>query len=423
MKFVVIILILLLTSGAFLSLMLEDSTGVTAALHGDERLQWMWLVIDFAVVIICFFHGRQFIRVASQQPLVLAFIVWGVLSLAWSGDPQLTVRRTVGLVCSTAFGFFLGMRFEMRTLLRMLAFTLVIAILASVAAAILFPSFGVMAGVDGGWRGVYVHKNVMARVMGLAVVVFLCLIWDAGWDRLKYVIPLILAVVLIVLSKSMTAVVVTVLTLSLGFFRRLRLRPAQIVALLAFVMLLGLAATLYLQGHTDTLFAWMGRDSTLTGRTTLWQIAGAAVLKRPLLGAGWDVFWASSDGDNIRNLIGWQAPHAHNAFLDISLNVGLIGLAIFLAALFDCFRRAVRYSRELGRPFSLWPLLFFSYMFFYMFTETTQVDRHSLFYIIYCAVSVSMNLAPRSEFLEDELEEEYMPMGMASSINTYPGLR
>src|SRR5258708_33971572 len=112
----------------------------------------------------------------------------------------------------------------------------------------------------------------------------------------------------------------------------------------------------------------MGRDASLTGRTDLCQVSIAAMLQRPLLGAGWDVFWMGPEADDIRSLVGWQTPHAHNAFIDLSLNTGLVGLAIFLPSLCDCLRRAVRYSRDPARPFTSWPLLDYGNIFFFMFT-------------------------------------------------------
>jgi O-antigen ligase len=120
------------------------------------------------------------------------------------------------------------------------------------------------------------------------------------------------------------------------------------------------------------------------------------------------------EADAIRSEVHWQTPHAHNAFIDLALNTGLVGLAIFLASLFDCLRRALRYSREPGRPFKFWPLLYYSYIFFYMFTETTTVDRHSLFNVLFCAISVSMSETARMEGSENEHEQEFMHSGMVS---------
>ena len=408
MKYVAIIVVLAMMSGAFLTMMEDDPTGLAAYQHGDDRLQWMWAVIDLVALIACALHGRQFIRVASRQPLVLAFVVWGILTTAWSEDPMLSLRRTVALACTVALGFFLGMRFELKELLRIVAWALAIVVLASIAAGVLFPSFAIQYDLGGAWRGVFVQKNTMARVIGLAVMVFSYLLLESRRNRLLYLILVFLSVALIGLSRAMTAVIVSFLTVSQLLCLKLRLRPAQSIALSAFVLLLGLGATLFAMGHTDDIFAFMGRDASLTGRTDLWRESIAAVLQRPLLGAGWDVFWMGPEADAIRDLVHWQTPHSHNAFLDLALNTGLVGLMIFLASLFDCLRRALRYSRERDRPFNFWPLLFYSYIFFYMFTETTTVDRHSLFNVLYCALSVSMTETARMKSSENEYERELM---------------
>ena len=408
MKYVAIIVVLALMSGAFLTMMEDDPTGMAAYQHGDDRLQWMWGLIDLVAVVACSLHGRQFIRVASRQPLVLAFVVWGILTTVWSEDPMLSLRRTVALACTVALGFFLGMTFELKELLRIVAWTLAIAVLASIAAGVLFPSFAIQYNLDGAWRGVFVQKNTMARVIGLAVMVFSYLLLESRRNRLLYLILLFLSVALIGLSRAVTAVIVSFLTVSQLLFLKLRFRRAQSIALSAFVLLLGLGATLFAVGHRDAIFAFIGKDASLTGRTDIWRESFAAVLQRPLLGAGWDVFWMGPEADAIRDLVHWQTPHSHNAFLDLALNTGLVGLGIFLASLFDCLRRALRYSRERDRPFNFWPLLFYSYILFYMFTETTTVDRHSLFNVLYCALSVSMTETARMKGTENEYEQELM---------------
>jgi hypothetical protein len=49
-----------------------------------------------------------------------------------------------------------------------------------------------------------------------------------------------------------------------------------------------------------------------------------------------------------------------------------------------------------------------------MLTETTTVDRHSLFNILYCAISVSMTYTARMEASENEHEQEFMHSGIVS---------
>jgi exopolysaccharide production protein ExoQ len=415
MKNALIFALLLLTSGAFIGLIVDESFNMSNAAAGDEHAQIMWGVVDFIVIIICVLHSRHLLRVASRQPLILAFVGWATLSLAWSDDPQLTLRRIVGLICTTALGFFVGMRLDMKALLRMLGWAMALAMIASVIAGLFFPKFGIMSSPEGSaLRGIFTHKNELGRTMGIAIIVFICLIWESRQNRAIYLCFLSLGVALLVLSNSITSVIVTVATISIGVFWRLRLRPIQKVALLALGALAALPATLLLEDRMESVFALVGRNGTLTGRVPLWHLAADAVLRRPFLGAGWDAFWPGTGGDYIRSLIHWEAPHAHNGFLEISLNIGLIGLVIFMTCNYDCFRRAVWYAKDHSQPFRLWPLLFYSYIFLFFFTEAPPVDRHTLMFVLFCAIPVSITEAPAREVVEQEHEQEYMPSGIAS---------
>jgi O-antigen ligase len=144
-----------------------------------------------------------------------------------------------------------------------------------------------------------------------------------------------------------------------------------------------------------------------------------AVLQRPFLGAGWDGFWPGKAADNIRNLVRWNAPHAHNSFIEMALNIGVIGLIIFLVCVFNCFRLTMQYNKDPSNPLRLWPLLFFTFSFLAYFTEAPAVDRHSLAFVLFCALPVSMTEAFRRDAIEDtqevnEQEEEYAPLAIDS---------
>jgi O-antigen ligase len=408
--------VLVLTSGAFIGLVVDQGINSTTMTGGDERGQLMWGIVDCIVVLVCFFHCRQLVRVASRQPWILAFVGWATFSLAWSDFPLLTMRRVAGLICTMALGFLLGMRLDMKPLVRLLAWALAFTMPASFIAALFFPSFGLMHRLDSvGWRGVFSHKNGLGSAMGMALIAFACLLWESRRKPLRYILPVVAGLGLLVLSRSMTSIVVTALTLSIGFYLRLRMRSAHKIAVCAMALLVALAAGLFLRGRMHSVLALVGRDSSLTGRIPLWHFSANAMLERPLLGSGWDAFWPGKGGDKIRNLVRWPAPHAHNGFLELGLNVGLIGLAIFLVSNYKCFRLALRYSKDPGQPFRLWPLLFYSYTFLSSFTEASPIDRHTLTFLLFCALSVSMTETFGVEVVERERAMEYMPFALESN--------
>lgn len=84
-----------------------------------------------------------------------------------------------------------------------------------------------------------------------------------------------------------------------------------------------------LHSQLDVILRLLGRDPSLTGRADVWESVSALAEAKPLFGQG-HVFWAidSAERDAIWTELGWAAPHAHNMFLDIKLQLGLIGVII-----------------------------------------------------------------------------------------------
>lgn len=84
------------------------------------------------------------------------------------------------------------------------------------------------------------------------------------------------------------------------------------------------------------LSSFLLSDASSTERIALWQEGLSAIAERPLLGVGLGNYLASA-----RPLLAPETPfYAHNLYLDIALEVGLIGLAAFLAVFIVAFALA-----------------------------------------------------------------------------------
>lgn len=81
----------------------------------------------------------------------------------------------------------------------------------------------------------------------------------------------------------------------------------------------------------------LGRNSNLTGRNEIWAILTPLAMKRPILGYGFGGFWTT---DAIQEVRGIQQSHC--GYLDILLNLGLIGHIFFSMFLLSCCRKAQR---------------------------------------------------------------------------------
>ena len=78
-------------------------------------------------------------------------------------------------------------------------------------------------------------------------------------------------------------------------------------------------------------------DSTLTGRTIIWDFASDEIARRPLLGWGYQSFWlVGLDAPSIVDAPGWvkTMPNAHNGFYDTTLEMGYVGYSLLLVFIF-----------------------------------------------------------------------------------------
>jgi exopolysaccharide production protein ExoQ len=80
------------------------------------------------------------------------------------------------------------------------------------------------------------------------------------------------------------------------------------------------------------------KSASLTGRSELWDFSRSLIAERPLLGHGFSAFWRQGnlDAEGLWQTYGIASRtgiNFHNQFVDVSVDVGLVGLGLFVAAL------------------------------------------------------------------------------------------
>lgn len=88
----------------------------------------------------------------------------------------------------------------------------------------------------------------------------------------------------------------------------------------------------------DSFLAAFGKDSSFTGRTSLWEEAGRQIGMRPILGVGIDGFWQYDVGSaqtlniNDHKPIGTRLTF-HNVHLEVMVHLGIVGYSLFLLSI------------------------------------------------------------------------------------------
>jgi exopolysaccharide production protein ExoQ len=356
---------------------------------GDPLTQVLWRGLYLLAAVAVAVNWRSVIRTVSRHPWAVMLVLMAVGSWAWSDLPSETLRRSKSLLGTTFVGLYLGTRFEFATVVRLLAWSLGLAALLSLSAGIFWPAIGLADGKHlGAWMGVFGTKNVLGRAMVLGAITCLYLFVTAERRRWASAAGALLCALLVLLSTSKTAVVVGItLAMATPLYNALRSPRAGAWMSALVALLVGGGSALLVGLRPDEALSALGRDATLTGRTRLWEAVRSQISERPWTGHGFG-FWTENNDQAaaLFQAVRWQTPHAHNGFLDLGLELGLVGIGLFITSFMLVSSRVMAGLKEGSRDEALWMAVFLTFLLFYNLTESSLLRYGSLFWALYVAV-------------------------------------
>jgi O-antigen ligase len=287
----------------------------------------------------------RLVQVLSHQTPMLLLCGFALASLLWSTAPRLTLVRATHFAGLLLLAWWATTSAaDARRVVAFLRTLFPLTLLLSVAWVLLFPDVAVHA--DGGaWAGVFRHKSELGSSAVFAIAFWLPLLGsDRPGMRLRAAAVLALALFLLWRSDSVTEVLGAALVALLWIGVRVPGRAEIKLTLAPVLPLLGLfwfwnAQPLELDPFLQEN---LGRNTTLTGRTPLWDAILENVRLHPLLGEGYDAFWVAGNqrAEYLIQSVGWDAFTAHNGYLEVLNTLGLIGLGLLLWVAARALRQA-----------------------------------------------------------------------------------
>ena len=354
---------------------------------------------------------KTVVRPILRDPFLWAFVGLAVLSFIWSDFPSISQKQAVLTIMTTLFGVYLASRYSLKEQLQIVAWAAGIGAIFSLLYTLAFPWAGIEQGVNAGaWRGPLAQKNLFARLMVFCGLP-LALVLNSN-RKYRYVVWTVFAitVTLILLSTSKTALVVFFsLMMVLPFYKALRWSSSFGVPFLISMVLVGASAGTWLMTNWVSFLGSLGKDATLTGRTEVWDAVIEKIWERPWLGYGYDAFWQPGGGqDYIWYVFRITFTQSHNGYLDLTVELGILGLLLFALSFLTAYIRAINWGRIIKNPEGLWPLIYLTFIFMYNQSETTNIETNSLFWILYVSITLSLrrvqlsNASEESEISEKE---------------------
>ena len=307
---------------------------------GEQNLYYTvaQAVVLLGVAGLCLLNPGPVLAVASRAGAMNAFILLAICSAAWSVDPIISLRRAVTITVAASFAYYLLATRPMDAILRSIALSCVIAAVASAVIAVAFPQAGIMAGdpvlspeLIGAWSGVFTHKNELGVTMMLGTQCCAWLALNQQSRRLPCFAGALLCFAVVLQTRSATAEIGSIAVPFIFAGLRVMRLPGLTLLWAAFgIVAACLLAALLGAVFLDDITGAIGKDASLTGRIPLWSALISLADGRFLQGYGYMAFFTpeNPEVELVHRAIGWDAPEAHQGYLDIYLQLGLPGLAL-----------------------------------------------------------------------------------------------
>ncbi|MER8392002.1 O-antigen ligase family protein [Mesorhizobium sp. M1340] len=280
---------------------------------------------------------RKILRHASSAWLPLAFATYVCFSVFWSAAPGTTARTAVQYCSHIACAYIAARTVSVRTLTIGALIGIFIVLLYSLKVASY--SYDVLDGTYN-FVGAFSSKNQIGFVASLGI--YFCVVYLAflrrGRTSFLLIVPIVLlSGYLLVVSHSATsmastpAVLALVALLSIG--KVLSLRHRRVIFMIGAGGLVACTVIALNLGLMDFVLGLFGKDSTLTGRTYLWQQGWNAAQQSPMLGVGYAAYWVQgfSEAERLWNefyIAARSGFHFHNTYIETLVELGFVGATL-----------------------------------------------------------------------------------------------
>jgi O-antigen ligase len=322
-------------------------------------------VLLAAGIIVLMKRKRRVSKILAANWPILIYFAYCLLSVLWSDFPGIASKRWIKALGDLAMVLVLVTEVH-----PIFAFDRVIAragyVLMPLSVLFIkyFGNLGRAYSPDGALMntGVTTNKNelgVITLVIALGAVWRLLELFLAKRkpNRAKQLtargILVVFCVGVLAMAHSATSIACFILGTTVLFVPQLRWvkrRPARVHMLVAIVLIGG--GVLTIVGAESVVIHALGRHDDLTGRKDIWA-AVVPVCPNPLVGAGFESFWIGPRLQKVYSGLSsyMHVNEAHNGYIEVYLNLGLIGLILIASILVNGYRQATaafQRNRALG---------------------------------------------------------------------------
>jgi O-antigen ligase len=341
---------------------------------------------------------------------LLVFVIWSGLSVFWAHFQWSTLGGVLYQLAFAVLGLYVSLGRDLIQIIRAFGDVLRAALAASVALEIVagvlidgpigFLGIRGLLTSGGPLQGIFESGNQLGFISLIAIVTFGIELATKSVTRQTGILSLLLAAVAVVFTRSPvtigTLAAVALATAALAALRRASPTGRRIgeVTLMAGVIVVGVIGFV-VRSPLVTVFS---AGTEVEYRLEVWRQLLGLVALHPLEGWGWIGLWRLDQLPyTALAAMGSAAPgSALNAYLDVWLQTGLVGLVAFIVLLGLCFVRSWLIAASKKSVVNLWPALVMLALIVVSLAESFVLVEFGWLIVVVCAAQASAKLSWRS---------------------------
>lgn len=325
--------------------------------------------------------------------LTLAFLI---ISSIWSGMILTSIKLVIiQLIFPSIIIIYLRNKYSIIKLMKLTFVVGAIMAVFSFVVAILSPQTGLMHTVmhSGSWRGIFAHKNLLAVSMSLHLLLslFLLTFVKKKASRIIIYLVLLLELSLVVLSRSSTAIVALIVPLLCIFLVLIVFSIKNrylLMSLLSILIIFVTSVFVLVISNLEKITNMFGKDLTFSSRTIIWEGTINLIKEKLILGYGYGTFWNENSYtyhyvNRYLNVSGFEFNHAHNGFLDIFTNIGLLGFIFIFITMIVYISRCTKLLLKTKNKIYYFPFIFIVFLVVYNLQESYLLQQNFIMWTIY----------------------------------------
>lgn len=326
-------------------------TGGISTLFSNLNLNFISTISNYILGVLYIFMIFRLSRSKLKLNKVAAtyvylFIIFLVMNMLFSQNINSSVKAITYLTLNILYAYYLHNQYSLKEVIKLISFALgIISILSSLLCIMMpdkFTYFDTLY-IKTVWKGIFSHKNTLGNISAFTILIlFLNLRFDkTKKNKVFSILIIIISSINLYFSESHTPVYALIICVIYALSKKILKKE---IAFLVFLSVLIINYMYIFQFDlVNEIFRKYSFDLSVSGRREVFNVLLDLGSRKPFLGYGLGSFWVENGYtyNHVYNYLGFNPNTSHNAFIELFVNIGIIGLSVYVGILFMTFKNSI----------------------------------------------------------------------------------